>query len=136
MPELPEVETTKRYLDATALHQTMETVHVGATRLLHGITPQDLGRKLRGRALETTRRHGKYLFARVDETGWLVLHFGMTGRLQYAKSSGELPQHAELLIHSRTARGSPTSTRANWAGSIGPKTRRPMWRPGRWGRTP
>lgn len=98
MPELPEVETTKRYLDATALHQTIGRAHVGAARVLHGMTPQDLDRRLHGHALETTRRHGKYLFVRVDEAGWLVLHFGMTGRLQYAKSAGDLPQHAALLL--------------------------------------
>lgn len=98
MPELPDVETFRRYLDATALHQPIGKVRVGAPRLLRGITPQGLGRRLHGRALESTRRHGKHLFARVDEAGWLVLHFGMSGRLQYAKASGRLPQDAELLL--------------------------------------
>lgn len=98
MPELPDVETFKRYLDATALHQPIGTVRVGAPRLLHGTTPQGLGRRLHGQALESTRRHGKYLFVRVDEAGWLVLHFGMSGRLQYAEASGQLPQDAELLL--------------------------------------
>lgn len=34
----------------------------------------------------------------MEDSGWLVLHFGMSGRLQYAKSSAALPQDAELLM--------------------------------------
>lgn len=105
MPELPDVETYKRYLDATALHQPIAGIRVGAPRLLHGITPQALGRRLHGQAMESTRRHGKYLFARIDEAGWLVLHFGMTGRLRYAKSSGRLPADAELLLRFENGAG-------------------------------
>lgn len=98
MPELPEVETFKRDLDANALDQPIKTVCVGVPRLLHGITPQGLGRRLHGRALDSTRRHGKHLFARVGDAGWLVLHFGMSGRLQYAKAPDPLPQDAQLLL--------------------------------------
>ncbi len=98
MPELPDVETYKRYLDATALHQPIARIRVGAQRLLHGISPQALGRRLDGHSLESTGRHGKYLFVRVDEAGWLVLHFGMTGKLRYAKSPDSTPRHVELLL--------------------------------------
>ncbi|MHB1215952.1 MAG: DNA-formamidopyrimidine glycosylase family protein [Thiobacillus sp.] len=125
MPELPDVETFKRYLDATALHQPIGTVRVGAPSLLHGTTPQGLGRRLHGQALESTRRHGKYLFARVDEAGWLVLHFGMSGRLQYAEASGQLPQDAEFLLRFKNKAG---------LAYIAPPARRcalpPLWRTG------
>lgn len=98
MPELPDVETFKRYLDATALHQPVAGVRIGAPRLLRGLPPQALGQRLRRRSLESTRRHGKWLFARAGGAGWLVLHFGMSGRLQYAKSAAALPPHPELLL--------------------------------------
>lgn len=65
MPELPDVETYTRYLDATALHQPIAEVRVGAPRLLRGITPQALGRRLRGHAIESTRRT-----ASICSPGW------------------------------------------------------------------
>lgn len=107
MPELPDVEVFKRNLDAQALRQPVAGVHVGrrAARLLHGTTPPMLDHKLRGRALVSTRRHGKYLFARTDGAGWLVLHFGMTGRLEYAKSAMRLPADAEFLLQFENGAG-------------------------------
>ena len=107
MPELPDVEVFKRDLDAKALRQSVAKVHVGsrAGRLLHGITPSMLDQKLRGRALASTRRHGKYLFARADDAGWLVLHFGMSGRLAYAKSAERLPEDAEFLLQFENGAG-------------------------------
>lgn len=105
MPELPDVESYKRYLDATSLHQPIEAVHVGALRLLRDLTPQSLGRRLHGKALESTRRHGKYLFVRVEDGGWLVLHFGMSGRLRYAGSADALPRDGEMLLRFENGAG-------------------------------
>lgn len=87
MPELPDVETFKRYADSTALNQPIASVHVEANDLLEQTSPSGLGRQLHGRCLTTTRRHGKFLFVRADDDGWLVLHFGMTGRLEYGTST-------------------------------------------------
>jgi formamidopyrimidine-DNA glycosylase len=98
MPELPDVEHYKRYLDATALHQRIRRVHVLAPTLLHGLSPQALGRRLHGRGLERTHRHGKYLFARADSQGWLVLHFGMTGSLSYFAHGSDPPDYTRLFL--------------------------------------
>jgi formamidopyrimidine-DNA glycosylase len=85
MPELPDVEAFRGYLDATALHHAVTGVHVRDERILEGTTPAALGRALHGRALTGTRRHGKHLLALVEEDGALVLHFGMTGGLRYER---------------------------------------------------
>lgn len=98
MPELPDVETFKRYLDSTALNQPVASVHVEADDLLEQTTPSGLGRHLHGRRFTVTRRHGKFLFVRADADGWLVLHFGMTGRLEYGKTTDPDPP-PELRIH-------------------------------------
>lgn len=98
MPELPDVEYFKRYLDATALHHRIQRVHVQAPALLRGLSPQALGRRLHHQRLEGTHRHGKYLFATIDSCGWLVLHFGMTGRLSYFADASALPDYTRLLV--------------------------------------
>lgn len=98
MPELPDVEVFKRYLDATALHQTVEEVTVEDPDLLEGVSGDALRRRLRGRELAGTRRHGKYLFAEAAGEGWLVLHFGMTGFLKYFRREDSAPDHPRLLL--------------------------------------
>lgn len=85
MPELPDVEVFKQYLDATALHQEIKAVDVHSNQLLEGISAERLRQGLEGRCFTSTRRHGKNLFAALDEGGWLFLHFGMTGSLSYFK---------------------------------------------------
>lgn len=98
MPELPDVETFRRYLAATALHQRIEGLSVESPDLLEGTSPQGLGRRLKGHAFEDTRRHGKYLFARLDDGPSLLLHFGMTGYLEYYHDGRDPPGHTRLLL--------------------------------------
>jgi formamidopyrimidine-DNA glycosylase len=85
MPELPDVENFKRYLDATSLHQRISGVDVRSAYVLKGVSAHELARRLKGRSFESSCRHGKHLFVRADEDLWLRLHFGMTGSLRYFK---------------------------------------------------
>jgi formamidopyrimidine-DNA glycosylase len=98
MPELPEVEIFKRYLDATSLHQRIDDVDVLNTYILKGTSARELARGLKGRRFESSRRHGKHLFVRADGELWLRLHFGMTGSLQYFKNDEQSPRHARVLF--------------------------------------
>ena len=98
MPELPEVEIFKRYLDATSLYQRIDAVDVRNAYILKDVTARELGRRLKGRRFELSRRHGKHLFARADGDLWLRLHFGMTGLLQYFKNEEQAPQHARVVF--------------------------------------
>lgn len=98
MPELPDVESYKRYLDATSLHQSIQAVHVQQPSVLRGASPQALGRRLHKHRFEQSRRHGKYLFVELDTSDWLLMHFGMTGRLQYFKSSSDTPDYTDVLF--------------------------------------
>jgi formamidopyrimidine-DNA glycosylase len=98
MPELPEVEIFKRYLDATSLHQRIDDVDVRNSYVLKGISPRELARELKGHRFESSRRHGKHLFVRADGELWLRLHFGMTGLLRYFKAKENTPRHARVVF--------------------------------------
>lgn len=98
MPELPDVELFKKYLDDRALHQTIVAVHVNDPRILASVSPQSLASRLIERQFQSSRRHGKHLLVCVDEDGWLTLHFGMTGGLQYVGSHDDEPSYARVLI--------------------------------------
>ncbi len=98
MPELPDVETFRRYMDATSLHQRIEHTHVDANLLDDNVTPQLLQRRLKGQEIARTDRRGKYLFGCLSNDSRLVLHFGMTGFLRYFKSRSDAPDHTRLLV--------------------------------------
>jgi formamidopyrimidine-DNA glycosylase len=99
MPELPDVQVFREYLDATALHQRIDDVTVsGAGELLHDVSARTLRDRLKGRSLAGTRRRGKHLFAKLSGNGWLRLHFGMTGELAYFKRRREAPDHVRLRL--------------------------------------
>jgi formamidopyrimidine-DNA glycosylase len=98
MPELPEVETFKRYLDATSLHQRIAGVEVRDAYVLKGVSARELARRLKGRRFESSRRHGKHLFVRTDGDLWLRSHFGMTGSLRYFKDQERAPRHTRVLF--------------------------------------
>ncbi len=98
MPELPEVEIFKRYLDRTSLHQRIVDVDVQRPYVLKGISARELARYLKGRRFESSRRHGKHLFVRAGRDLWLRLHFGMTASLKYLKSGKQTPPHARVIF--------------------------------------
>jgi formamidopyrimidine-DNA glycosylase len=101
MPELPEVETFKRYLDSTSLHQRITDVEVRDAYVLQDISARELVHRLRGRFFECSRRHGKHLFVRTDEL-WLRLHFGMTGSLEYLKHGEVAAKTARVIFRFAT----------------------------------
>ncbi|PYL07390.1 MAG: formamidopyrimidine-DNA glycosylase [Verrucomicrobia bacterium] len=98
MPELPDVETFKRYLDSTSLHQRIDDVDVRNAYVLKGVSARELARRLKGCRFESSRRHGKHLFVSVNDDLWMRLHFGMTGSLQYFKHGDQAAPHARALF--------------------------------------
>ncbi len=51
MPELPEVEMARRYLQATALHQTIQAAKVKDGRILARVSARELEEALAGQAV-------------------------------------------------------------------------------------
>lgn len=98
MPELPDVEAYRRHLVATSLHRRIDGVEHVSNDMLTGVSAATLKRKLVGTSLETTRRHGKYMFAHTDDGPWLVLHFGMTGRLECREDDHIDGPHTRLVL--------------------------------------
>lgn len=99
MPELPEVESFKRYMDKTSLNKIMVKVDVKSPEILQNIDKFALKNNLENQKIKYTRRHGKYLFAHLDNDYWLVLHFGMTGKLVYFENVDDAPYYDRILIH-------------------------------------
>ena len=81
MPELPEVEVTRRQIRPLLLGREIEAVRTTRPSYFFLTPPARLRRALAGRSVEELARFGKYLVASVDDGSRLLLHLGMTGQL-------------------------------------------------------
>ena len=81
MPELPEVEVTRRQLVPLLVDRTIAEVRTTAPSYFFLTPPDELRRALRGRTVRGLERVGKYLLAGLDGGDRLLLHLGMTGQL-------------------------------------------------------
>lgn len=80
MPELPEVEVTRRGIEPHVTGRRVERVDV-RTRALRWPVPADLAATLASQAVRKVERRGKYLLFEID-AGWFIVHLGMTGTLR------------------------------------------------------
>jgi formamidopyrimidine-DNA glycosylase len=98
MPELPDIQVFKHYLDATSLRQTISGVKVTRDRILAGVSPRRLATALKHQAFCGSRRHGKYLAVALDDGQQMVLHFGMTGCLYYVQRDEPDSAYARMIV--------------------------------------
>lgn len=104
VPELPEVESVRRSLVRARLRGPIESIwrsrqalRIGAAwrderlKLLHGATPQ------------RWERRGKHLIWRLrgedDQTLGLLLHLGMTGRVEVVRAGQPRALHTHVELH-------------------------------------
>ncbi|KKB65254.1 formamidopyrimidine-DNA glycosylase [Robbsia andropogonis] len=80
MPELPEIEVTRRGIAPYVESRRVRAVHARAPALRWPI-PTELPDAMRGRVITSVTRRGKYLLLESD-AGWLILHLGMSGSLR------------------------------------------------------
>jgi formamidopyrimidine-DNA glycosylase len=101
VPELPEVEVTRRALAPHVVGRAVEGVVVREPRLRWPV-PADLARRLRGQVVERLERRGKYLLW-VLGPGVLISHLGMSGAWRVLPRSLGVPppgrhDHVDLLF--------------------------------------
>jgi formamidopyrimidine-DNA glycosylase len=100
MPELPEVESFCKYMESTSLHQKISNIEVQSkTVLTKNLSSNMLQTKLRGCRFLSVKGYGKYLFAETNKGGFLVMHFGMTGYLNYYKDSDDATRFIRMQIN-------------------------------------
>ncbi|OQX68354.1 MAG: DNA-formamidopyrimidine glycosylase [Sorangiineae bacterium NIC37A_2] len=80
MPELPEVEVTRRQIARVLVGRRIETVWVASPSYFFVTPPAQLKKVLLGRVVKELGRTGKYLHAELDDASSLVVHLGMTGQ--------------------------------------------------------
>jgi formamidopyrimidine-DNA glycosylase len=110
MPELPEVETVRRYLAPVLEGRRFERVRIDDPRLTRPFDQQDVARELEGEVVDVVDRRGKYLIVRFRSGRALLIHLRMTGSLLHAPS-GELPDDPYRRAVARLDDGSDVAYR-------------------------
>lgn len=97
MPELPEVETTLRGIHPYIDSQTVTKVIIRQPRLRWPV-PQKLKKELPNQQVKSVYRRGKYILISFD-TGTLLIHLGMSGRLCVLSEDVPHGKHDHVEIH-------------------------------------
>ncbi len=106
MPELPEVETTRRGIATVMPGRTLRQLIIHENRLRWPIRP-DLPALLENRTVLACERRGKYLLIRFEH-GTQIVHLGMSGSLRRVPLDEPLRKHdhvewcfddARFLLH-------------------------------------
>jgi len=103
MPELPEVETARRGLEPWLLNQRIRSA-VLRHRGMRWPVRADLPRLVAGHSIRSVGRRSKYLLLDC-ETGWLILHLGMSGSLRMVPAQ-QVPgkhDHFDLVLENGQA---------------------------------
>lgn len=96
MPELPEVEVTRRQIARVLVGRRIESVWVARPSYFFVTPPARLKRALEGRRVQSLDRIGKYMVGCLDDASQFVVHLGMTG--QWSASAPERTDHIQFKL--------------------------------------
>jgi len=102
MPELPEVETVVRGLQATLPGRRILDVRLGKTDFIED--PAGLERELPGSRIGAVRRHGKFIVVSLEKpssdrpASSLLIHLGMTGQILVCPPEAPIAPHTHVFL--------------------------------------
>lgn len=101
MPELPEVETTRRDLEGRLIGRAVTDVCYGpgTPTPVRGLAPEEMADALHGRRFERLTRRGKFLVAHLNDGAALILHRRMTGNLVLRRPDDPPDPFTRAVIH-------------------------------------
>jgi len=104
MPELPEVETTRRGILPHVKNQQIQKVVIRQASLRWPI-PSTIKQKLKNQTVSDIHRRAKYLLF-VTDNGHLIIHLGMSGSLRMVSNSMKPNKHdhVDLVLAKKTLR--------------------------------
>lgn len=100
MPELPEVETTRRGIEPSVVGRVIDKIIVREPRLRWPVL-RNLPQLAAGQRVKRLSRRAKYLVFEL-ERGAMILHLGMSGSLRVMPASvAPIPHdHVDIVMHS------------------------------------
>ena len=99
MPELPEVESTRRAVQGALEGRRIVHVEVARARMLRRQPePFDFAPRMVGRTIISLTRHGKFLLGALSRDLTWVTHLGMSGRVRLADRDDSHEAHTNVVI--------------------------------------
>lgn len=95
MPELPEVETTRRGIKPYIDQQTVSEVIVRQPKLRWPVPPEI--HQMEGQLVESVTRRGKYILLETIK-GTALIHLGMSGSLRVVEAGAEVEKHDHIDV--------------------------------------
>ena len=102
MPELPEVETTRRGLAPHVIRATVREVVVRRHDLRQPVSASLA--QIEGRKISGIRRRGKYLLLDIADGTTVLIHLGMSGSLRVSEPGAEWKKHDHVGLTLSTGR--------------------------------
>lgn len=96
MPELPEVETTRKGIEPYLSGTRILATEIRERRLRWPI-PDHLEQQINRKTVKAVNRRGKYLLLKIGG-GYLLVHLGMSGSLRVARSGDALLKHDHVIF--------------------------------------
>jgi formamidopyrimidine-DNA glycosylase len=101
--ELPEVEVMRRDLERDVVGKKVKEAEVKSSKnamraIRRHKTRREFTSRISGRKIVKTERRGKYILLHLDGGDVLVLHFGMSGKLQRANGRVALQPHTHVIF--------------------------------------
>lgn len=97
MPELPEVETTRRGISGHVIGLTISSIRVNNPNLRWPVPVVEMQSALPGQKILSVKRRAKYLLLDCG-TGCIIIHLGMSGSLRIVDQSVTLEKHDHVEI--------------------------------------
>ena len=111
MPELPEVETVRRSVEATVVGSTVERVAATGQRTVRRTGSRAVETGLLGETFVAARRRGKYLLFDLSNGNCVMVHLRMSGRLLLVDPDTPLEAHTHVVVGLRRTDGTRVDLR-------------------------
>lgn len=99
MPELPEIETTKRFFEPILRDRQIIKMKIVRPEVFAYPLAEEFSEKIRARRIQSLTRRGKYLQICLSDGGAVIIHFRMTGRLLHCHPETSLAAHTHCIFH-------------------------------------
>jgi len=101
MPELPEVETSRRGIEPHLLNKKITSISIRQHKLRWPI-PKNLPQLATGKTIRSVSRRAKYIYLELDN-GTIIIHLGMSGSLRICtdKTLPEKHDHIDIQVSSK-----------------------------------
>ena len=97
MPELPEVETTIRYLDSKVNGKKILSIKTSKKKLRKNLHIKNFS-VIEGSIIKSVDRKAKYIVLTLKPLGYLVIHLGMSGRLKFFNKKNYINEKHDHVV--------------------------------------